>query len=90
MAAGYGIVKNHDGWISADSELGKRSMVCIYLTAIGLQVKKEGKPRIEPIKGYRTILIIEDEKMIMDVSRELFTQTLLIPPWDRRDSGSLL
>ena len=35
MAAAFGIVKNHDGWISVDSELGRGTMVKIYLPAIG-------------------------------------------------------
>ena len=31
MAAVYGIVKNHDGWVVVDSELGKGTVVRIYL-----------------------------------------------------------
>lgn len=34
LAATYGIVKNHDGWISIDSEPGKGTVVSIYLPAI--------------------------------------------------------
>jgi signal transduction histidine kinase len=33
MAAAYGIIKNHDGWISIASELGKGTTVCFYLPA---------------------------------------------------------
>jgi PAS domain S-box-containing protein len=33
MAAAYGIVKNHDGWIFVDSELGVGTTVRIYLPA---------------------------------------------------------
>ena len=34
MAAVYGIVKNHGGWISVESQLGKGTVVRIYLPAI--------------------------------------------------------
>jgi PAS domain S-box-containing protein len=35
MAAVYGIVKNHDGLVLVDSELGKGTVVDIYLPAVG-------------------------------------------------------
>ncbi len=34
MAAVYGIIHNHDGWISVSSELGKGTVVRIYLPAV--------------------------------------------------------
>jgi signal transduction histidine kinase len=34
MAAAYGIIKNHDGWVSISSELGKGTTVFFYLPAI--------------------------------------------------------
>jgi PAS domain S-box-containing protein len=39
MAAAYGIVKNHDGWISVDSELDKGTTVKIYLPSVEIPVK---------------------------------------------------
>ena len=71
MAAAYGIIKNHDGWISVDSELGKRTTVRIFLPATEARVKELKKPKIEPAKGTGTILVIEDEKMVMDATRAL-------------------
>lgn len=35
MASVYGIVKNHDGWISIESEVNQGTVVCIYLPAVG-------------------------------------------------------
>jgi len=82
MAAAFGIVKNHDGWISVDSKLGKGTTVKIYLPAIesvqarpaGLPafetpVKEDAKPKSELIKGAGTILVIDDEEAVMNVSR---------------------
>ena len=34
MAAAYGIVKNHNGWISIESQLDRGTIVRIYLPAI--------------------------------------------------------
>ncbi len=39
MAAVYGIVKNHGGWISIDSEPGQGTLVRIYLPAAGVEVR---------------------------------------------------
>ncbi len=83
MAAVYGIVKNHSGWISVDSQLGKGTVVRIYLPAIvplrgtqarraglpgiKIQVEEKERPRIEPTKGEGTILVIEDEDIVINV-----------------------
>ncbi len=71
MAATYGIVKNHDGWISVDSELGKGTIVKIYLPAVEALVKEHSKPKTEPIKGKGTILVIEDEEIVMEITRKI-------------------
>ncbi len=68
MAAAYGIIHNHDGWISIDSEIGKGTTVRIYFPAIKVRVKKVEKPKIELPKGTGTILVIEDEEMVMDIT----------------------
>jgi PAS domain S-box-containing protein len=71
MAAVYGIVKSHDGWIAVDSELGKGTIVKIYLPAVEALVKEHAKSKIEPIKGRGTILVIEDEETVMKVTRKI-------------------
>ena len=71
MAAAYGIVKNHDGWISVDSELGRGTVVKICLPVVEISAKKRAKSKTELIKGTGTILVIEDEKPIMDVTRSI-------------------
>ena len=71
MAASYGIVRHHDGWISIDSELGKGTTVRIYLPAFEAQVKEAVKPKTDLPKGAGTVLIIEDEEMVMHVNRAL-------------------
>ena len=70
MAAVYGIIRNHDGWILVDSEQDKGTVVRIYLPAIEAEeIKKEAivESTTEMPKGEGTILIIEDEEMVMNV-----------------------
>ena len=69
MAAVYGIVKNHDGWISVVSEKGQGTTVEIYLPGIKYFVEKDTEPKPRQIKGKGTILVIEDEEPVMKVSR---------------------
>jgi two-component system, cell cycle sensor histidine kinase and response regulator CckA len=76
MAAVYGIIKNHGGAIEVESELGKGTVVRVYLPAIGPEGKEEGKKgdkkrEVEPEKLKGTILVIEDDEMVMDLTRAM-------------------
>ncbi len=72
MAASYGIIINHGGWIEIDSGPGKGAVVNIYLPAsaeteeVSLSEEKE----ISNIsKGEGTILILDDEEEVIDTCR---------------------
>ena len=69
MAAVHGIVRNHDGWISVDSELGRGTTVQIYLPAIEVEIKKPRKAKAEVSTGSGTILMIEDEDVVIEVTQ---------------------
>ena len=71
MAAAYGIIKNHNGWIVVDSEPGHGTTVEIYLPAVHKEKHKElGSIAVErPEKGHGTILVVEDEEAVMGVYR---------------------
>jgi len=71
MAAAYGIVKNHNGWISVASEPGRGTIVKIYLPAIQAEMQEAKKFKIKRIKDESTILVIEDEEMVMAVCRAM-------------------
>ncbi|MBN1850728.1 MAG: PAS domain S-box protein [Deltaproteobacteria bacterium] len=70
MAAVYGIVKNHNGWISIDSEPGKGTSVKIYLPASQEPIRDLPDRKKKIVKGSGNILLIEDEGPVMDVTRE--------------------
>lgn len=71
MAAVYGIIRNHDGWISVDSVIGKGTVVRIYLPAVETRIEEMRHPKPGFVKGTGTILVVEDEEMVMDVSRAM-------------------
>jgi len=74
MAAAYGIIKNHNGWVSVDSEPGSGTIVKIYLPVTQSQMQEPAKTNTEQIKGTGTILIIEDEEMVMTVYRAILEE----------------
>ena len=69
MAAAYGIIRNHDGWIAVDSELGKGTRIVIYLPAVEGLAKEETAPQANGVSSTRTVLIIEDEEAVFDVTQ---------------------
>lgn len=71
MAAVYGIIKNHGGWITVDSELDRGTTVRILLPMVKEKVKETKKPSIKPIKGIGTILVVEDEEAVLNTHRRV-------------------
>lgn len=71
MAEVFGIVENHDGWIFVDSELGKGTVVTIYFPAVEVEKEEEKGQAVQPMKGAGTILIIEDEDMVLETTRTM-------------------
>lgn len=72
MAASYGTIINHGGWIEIDSEPGKGAIVSIYLPVYAHPKKvllREEKEIAEISKGEGTILIIDDEEVVLDTGR---------------------
>jgi CheY-like chemotaxis protein len=71
LASAYGIIKNHDGIITAQSEKGKGTTFIIYLPASDKPVREaEVEPEVR-FSGTGTILLIDDEDMILTVGKAL-------------------
>ncbi len=75
LASVYGIVKNHNGFINVYSEKGQGTTFNIYLPAT---IRKGGKDRqpdaeaeAEGASFDETILIIDDEAMILNVATDM-------------------
>ena len=71
MAAVYGIVKNHNGLIYVDSELGRGTTVWIYLPAIEAEIEKPKEAKSGISTGSGTILMIEDEDVVIEVTQAM-------------------
>jgi PAS domain S-box-containing protein len=71
LASAYGIIKGHDGIIDVYSEKGCGSTFNIYLPASEKVVRKEQKAPDPFLTGSETILLVDDEQVILDVNREM-------------------
>lgn len=72
LAMSYGIVKQHNGYITVYSERGKGTTFRIYLPAIERVIEVAEMPAPQPvIEGTETIIIAEDEEVVRDLSRKI-------------------
>jgi DNA-binding NtrC family response regulator len=69
LASAYGIIQNHNGIITVYSEIGLGTTFNIYLPISDKEVDQEAVQNNEMIKGTETILLVDDEEMIVDVAQ---------------------
>lgn len=73
LASTYGIIKNHNGLIDVHSEKGKGTTFTILLPASDSEPYRERDEAndVLPIPGEGTILLVDDEKLILDIGVKL-------------------
>jgi PAS domain S-box-containing protein len=71
LASAYGIIKAHAGYIDVESEKGIGTTFNIYLPSSEKEVQKVVKTDQEVIEGTGTILLIDDEEVILEVGQDL-------------------
>ncbi|HVN72279.1 MAG TPA: PAS domain S-box protein [Desulfomonilia bacterium] len=71
LASVYGIIKNHGGFIYVESEQDIGTSFMIHLPASGKHVMEEYSEGDKEQRGHETVLLIDDEEMILDVGTEL-------------------
>jgi two-component system cell cycle sensor histidine kinase/response regulator CckA len=71
LASAYGIIKNHGGIIHATSEVGIGSTFNIYLPLTDHKATKIISIAPKVSSGTETILLVDDEAMILDVGKAL-------------------
>ncbi|MFH1980355.1 MAG: PAS domain S-box protein [Pseudomonadota bacterium] len=67
LASAYGIIRNHHGKITTNSEVGHGSTFNIYLPASDSRAEIVDTEESVPVQGSETILLVDDEKMIQEV-----------------------
>ncbi|MGD8900669.1 MAG: PAS domain S-box protein [Desulfobacterales bacterium] len=71
LASVYGIVKNHEGFINVFSKKGQGTKFEIYLPASGKAVPALKKASEKFVEGRETVLLVDDEEMIIDVGTRM-------------------
>jgi CheY-like chemotaxis protein len=74
LASAYGIITNHDGFITVDSKLGNGTTVSIYLPESDKDPYHLSSREPATIRGSETILLVDDEEMILNVGQALLTK----------------
>jgi PAS domain S-box-containing protein len=70
LASVYGILKGHRGYIDVQSALGQGTTFTLYFPASGRQVASR-QPEPEAVKGSGTVLLVDDEEVIVEVGSDM-------------------
>lgn len=71
LASAYRIISNHHGRVFVESELGRGTRFHIYLPACDRSIESEESAVDTPQAGGETILLVDDETMVADVTGQL-------------------
>ncbi len=71
LASVYGIISNHGGMIQVESEKGVGTTFNIYLPASTQRVKSEKSSLGDIRECTETVLLVDDEEMILEVGRDM-------------------
>lgn len=73
LSAVLGIVKNHKGLLEVESDVGKGTSFRLYFPLADAPEKIDHKVIIPPSVRYGKVLIIDDEKLVLEVAEALLT-----------------
>ena len=71
LASAYGIVKAHGGYIDVKSKQGHGTTFSICLPASENRVQQVARTPVKVIKGTGTVLLVDDEEVILEVGQDL-------------------
>jgi CheY-like chemotaxis protein len=71
LSSAYGIVKAHGGYLDVESSLESGTTFRVYLPASEKVVEEVVKPVSYAVKGTGTVLLVDDEELVLEVGKEL-------------------
>ena len=71
LATVYGIVKDHKGYITVQSEEGKGTSFTIYLPVTGKIVQRVTEPQQFVVEGNENILVVDDDRDVLNFIRDI-------------------
>lgn len=71
MAAAYGVIRNHGGWIAVESEPARGTTVRVFLPAAEAAVGAPAREVPGPVRQTAKVLLVEDDDMVMEISRAM-------------------
>jgi signal transduction histidine kinase/FixJ family two-component response regulator len=73
LASAYATIRNHEGLIRVSSKKDQGTTFSIYLPASEKHVKKTEKLFEDALKGTETVLLVDDEGMVLKVCKQMLT-----------------
>jgi len=71
LAMVYGVIKNHKGYITVQSEVGKGSTFDVYLPVSGKAAYKAATQKLFSVSGHENILLVDDEEEVLNFIRDI-------------------
>lgn len=71
LATSYAAVRNHDGFITAESQVGIGTVFQIYLPACDAAGEERGIEVKSPVSGKGRVLLMDDDEVIRELARDV-------------------
>lgn len=71
LASVYGTINAHGGYIDVQSKKGSGATFVLYLPGSEKKARKEREMRGELVKGKETVLLVDDEEIVLDVGEKM-------------------